>query len=109
MQKISLALLKQQGFQMCYAKNSTWGPFESQVRSEFFQMPLLEAKHVPRFSNDEKDPCYRELKKKIHQQAIFQGASQVQWKRMLAVLRQPHLTAKAISEVSPQRDRWSYG
>lgn len=51
----------------------------------------------------------RELKKKIHKQVIFQDASQVQWKRMLAVLRRPHLIAKAISEVSPQRDRWSFG
>lgn len=69
----------------------------------------LEAKHVPRFSNDGDDLFYRELKKKIHKQAIFQDASQVQWKRMLAVLRLPYLIAKAISEVSPQRDRWSFG
>lgn len=33
--------------------NSTWGPFERQVRSEIWQTPLLEAKHVPRFSSDE--------------------------------------------------------
>lgn len=76
------------------------GAFDSQVRSEIWQMPPVEAKHVLRFSSDEEDLCYRELKKKIHKQAIFQDSSQAQWKRLLAV---PHLIAKAISEASPQR------
>lgn len=45
------------------------GPFESQVRSEIWQMPPLEAKHVLRY---EEDLCYRELKKKIHK--LFPGS-----------------------------------